>query len=112
MASMGDLSDAFKKAAKGVKPEAAEKLRGLSQVGVGLTKRAIQNRHAVATSAMLNSTTAERVSDTEYLIGPTVDYAIYVALGTSKMPARPFHTDAAKGIADAAKDFDLKMGGL
>jgi len=55
---------------------------------------------------MLNSTTAE-VTAKEALIGPTVDYAVYVALGTSRMAARPFHIHAAKRLQADIKQGDI-----
>jgi len=91
-------------AAKKVGPVSDQKLRTLAQVSVGFMKTAIHDVHAVDTGTMINSTQAERVSDTTYLIGPTVFYAPYVALGTSRMPARPFHLKAARKIRQAAKE--------
>jgi hypothetical protein len=72
-------------------------------VGVGLVKSEIQNMHAVDTGTMLNSTQAERSGDA-YYIGPTVTYAPYVALGTSRMAARPFHIVAARKLNQQAKE--------
>ena len=66
--------------------------------------------HAVDTGTMLNSTQSERAGKA-YLIGPTVSYAPYVALGTSRMPARPFHIAAARRLSRDVKDF-LKAGDL
>jgi len=42
--------------------------------------------------------------DTVYLVGPTVEYAVYVELGTSKMEARPFVRPAAERVQS---DFGL-----
>ena len=84
-----------------------KQLETLAQVGVGLVKREIQNYHAVDTSTMLNSTTAERVGKGTYFIGPTVDYAPYVALGTSRMPARPFHISAMKSLQGKISQGDI-----
>ncbi|MFB1066445.1 hypothetical protein [Natrinema sp. H-ect4] len=36
--------------------------------------------------------------DTTYIAGPTVEYAIYNELGTSKMEARPFARPAAERV--------------
>jgi hypothetical protein len=48
-----------------------------------------------------------------YVIGPTVQYAPYVALGTSRMLARPFHIVAAKKLQrNAKKLFDAGDLGL
>lgn len=102
--TMGQLAAKFALAAKRVDPVADQKLRTLAMVGVGYVKSEIQAVHAVDTGTMLNSTTAER-DGKAYLIGPTVDYAPYVALGTTRMPARPFHIRAAKRLQADAKDF-------
>lgn len=101
--TMGQLASRYAEAAK--KQHGADQLKALAQVGVGLVKREIQNVHAVDTGTMLNSTTAEASGKTTWLIGPTVDYAVYVALGTSRMPARPFHINAAKLLAEQVGDF-------
>ncbi|AVJ51001.1 hypothetical protein PBI_CASEY_10 [Microbacterium phage Casey] len=102
--TMGQLASRYAEAAGNVDSTTQRNLSALAQVGVGLVKGEIQAMHAVDTGTMLNSTTSETVSATEYLIGPTVDYAPFVALGTSRMPARPFHITAAKQLgAEAAK---------
>lgn len=102
--TLGQLASRFGEAAVQVGPVTERQLETLAQVGVGLVKGEIQNFHAVDTGTMLNSTSAERVSKTTMLIGPTVTYAPYVALGTSRMPARPFHITAARKLAPLAKD--------
>lgn len=102
--TMGQLASRFAVAATKVDPVSDQKLRMLSQVGVGYVKSSIQQMHAVDTGTMLNSTQAERINKTTYLIGPTVTYAPYVALGTSRMAARPFHIAAARKLAKDAKD--------
>jgi predicted Ser/Thr protein kinase len=102
--TMGQLASRFALAANKVSPVTDQKLRLLSQVGVGYVKTEIQNMHAVDTGTMLNSTQAERADKNTYLIGPTVTYAPYVALGTSRMVARPFHIVAARKLAHDAKD--------
>jgi hypothetical protein len=96
--SMADLASKFAKASKSVSPLVDQKLRTTAQVAVGYVKSEIQDMHAVDTGTMLNSTQAERDSATSYLIGPTVSYAPYVALGTSRMAARPFHIEAARKL--------------
>lgn len=100
--TMGQLASRYAKASR--KPPGGEELRTLAQVGVGLMKRSIQDYHAVDTGTMLNSTSAERVGQFTWLIGPTVDYAPYVALGTSRVAGRPFHLDAAKKLRAQASD--------
>lgn len=110
--SLSQLASRFAKASKEVTPESQRALRIMSQVGVGLVKREIQAVHAVDTSAMLNSTEAEAQGPKTYLIGPTVDYAAYVALGTSRVAARPFHITAAKALNKQAKSFDFDAEGL
>ncbi|QDP44064.1 hypothetical protein SEA_MCGALLEON_12 [Microbacterium phage McGalleon] len=92
--TMGQLASRYQKASG--KPIGSTELKRLAQVGVGLVKKEIQGLHAVDTGTMLNSTSAESQGKDTWLIGPTVDYAVYVALGTSRMRARPFHTRAAK----------------
>jgi DNA primase large subunit len=42
--------------------------------------------------------------DTVYLVGPSVEYAVHVELGTSKMEARPFVRPAAERVQS---DFGL-----
>lgn len=105
--TMGELATRYAQAAPKVTVQSEKELRKFSQVGVGLVKKSIQEFHAVDTSTMLNSTTAEKNGDT-YLIGPTTDYALYVALGTSRMPARPFHTKAAKALQSKIDKFGMK----
>lgn len=102
--TMGQLASKFILAAGKVQPVTDQKLRTLAQVGVGLVKSEIQSMHAVDTGTMLNSTTAERAGKGLFLIGPTVTYAPYVALGTSRMPARPFHIAAARKLQQQARD--------
>lgn len=102
--TLGMLASRFIQAANKVSPVTDQKLRTLVAVGEGLMKREIQAVHAVDTGTMLNSTTSERVSKDTYMIGPTVQYAPYVALGTSRMAARPFHIRAARQLQKQAKD--------
>jgi hypothetical protein len=102
--TLAQLAGRYALAASKVPTVTDQKLRTLVQAGVGLMKGEIQNFHAVDTGTMLNSTQAEQVSRQTYLIGPTVNYAPYVALGTSRMPARPFHITAARKLAPLAKD--------
>jgi len=109
--TMGQLASKFARAAQKLPTVVDTNLRTLAQVGVGYVKQEIQAAHAVDTGTMLNSTDAERVDKDTYLIGPTVSYAPYVALGTSRMPARPFHIKAARRLQRDAKDF-LKAGDL
>lgn len=110
--TLGQLASKFAEAAQKVPSATQEELRTITQAGVGIMKREIQGMHAVDTGTMLNSTTSEKVSNTTYLIGPTVDYAAYVALGTSRMAARPFHTTAATKLQAQVKDFPFasKLG--
>lgn len=96
--TMGQLASRFLAASKKVKPESSKELKALAQVGVGLVKREIQNVHAVDTGTMLNSTEAALAGPNTYLVGPTVQYAAFVALGTSRVAARPFHVTAAQEL--------------
>jgi hypothetical protein len=111
--SMKQLGARFEMAAKRVEPVSERQLAALAQVGVGYVKSEIQSMHAVDTGAMLNSTEAEKLDPKTYVIGPTVQYAPYVALGTSRMLARPFHIVAAKKLQrNAKKLFDAGDLGL
>lgn len=101
--TLGQLAQKFSQAASKVPTVRNQKLRLIGQMGVGVMKGEIQNFHAVDTGTMLNSTTMEMSGDS-VLIGPTVSYAPYVALGTSRMPARPFHITAARKLAAQLKD--------
>jgi len=103
--TMGQLATKLARAASTMPSVLDTKLRTLVQVGVGYTKQEIQAAHAVDTGTMLNSTTSEAAGKLAYLIGPTVTYAPYVALGTSRMAARPFHIAAARRLQADAKDF-------
>jgi len=104
--NMGQLAHRLTVAADNVDKVSDKKLDTLAQVAVGYMKDEIQGMHAVDTGTMLNSTQAEKVSSTEYLVGPTVVYAPYVALGTSRMEARPFHIAAARRLEkDIKSDF-------
>lgn len=102
--TMGQLASRYAEAAETLPDVGGKAVATLAQIGVGLVKKEIQAVHAVDTSAMLNSTTSEKVSATEYLVGPTVEYAAYVALGTSRMRARPFHITAAKKLQSQVGD--------
>lgn len=110
--TMGQLASRFAEAASKVPSVSEESVRTLAQVGVGLVKSEIQSMHAVDTGTMLNSTDAEKISATTYLVGPSVDYAAYVALGTSRMPARPFHIAAAKKLAAQAGEMGFNTSKL
>lgn len=101
--TMGQLAGRLIAASKKVDEVTGQKLRTLAQVGVGYVKEEIQHMHAVDTGTMLNSTVAEQDGLHAYLIGPTVFYAPYVALGTSRMAARPFHIAAARRLQEDIK---------
>lgn len=105
--TMGQLATRFAKAGQQLPGAMSKELRTLGQVGVGYVKQEIQAAHAVDTGTMLNSTTMEAVSKDSILIGPTVKYAPYVALGTSRMPARPFHITAARRLQADIKQGDI-----
>lgn len=104
--TLGMLADRFAKAAGKIGPVTDQQIRTLAQVGIGYMKSSIQSVHAVDTGTMLNSVTMDKV-DKGYLIGPTVRYAPYVALGTSRMAARPFHIYAAKRLQGAINQGDI-----
>lgn len=46
---------------------------------------------------------------TLYIVGPTVEYAIYHELGTSKMEARPFVRPAAERVQNDPKRYATEM---
>ena len=110
--TMGQLASLATTAARQVTPESNRNLRQFAQVGVGLMKKSIQEYHAVDTGTMLNSTSAESLNNTTILIGPTTDYATYVALGTSRVTARPFHIDSATKLRGQIKDFGFSAKSL
>lgn len=86
------LGGLYDKAANRLPDTVDRTLRDVAQYTVGVMKTEISHVwHAVDTGAMLNSVTAERKGPNTYLIGPTQSYSGYVALGTSRMAARPFH---------------------
>ncbi|QKN87712.1 minor capsid protein [Microbacterium phage Ixel] len=105
--TLGQLASRFMVASQKIQPASQQQLRTLAQVGVGYVKTEIQGMHAVDTGTMLNSTTAEQVNKDTMLVGPTVSYAPYVALGTSVMPARPFHITAARRLQGAINQGDI-----
>lgn len=108
--TMSQLASRYAAASK--QTPGSKELKALAQVGVGLVKKEIQGFHAVDTGTMLNSTTSESVGKYTYLIGPTVDYAVFVAEGTSRVAARPFHRMAATKLADHAKDLGFNPDSL
>lgn len=110
--TMGQLAALMAAAAKKVDPESDKTLRQFAQVGVGLMKGEIQAVHAVDTGTMLNSTSAESEGKRTINIGPTVQYAVYVALGTSRMAARPFHIMAANKLRQQINDFGFSAEDL
>lgn len=105
--TLGQLAAKFNAAAGRVPKATDQQIRTLAKVGEGYMKEEIQRAHAVDTGTMLNSTTTEQAGPKAYLIGPTVSYAPYVALGTSRMAARPFHTRAAKRLQGAISQGNL-----
>lgn len=105
--TLAQLASRYAAASKQVTPAGRKKLNQMAEVGVGLMKRSIQDYHAVDTSTMLNSTSKESVGSSAYLIGPTTNYAPYVALGTSRMAARPFHIKAAQQLQSQIKSIGL-----
>lgn len=99
--TLGELASRFAKASQQLPQATSQQVRTLAKVGEGYMKEEIQRVHAVDTGTMLNSTTVEMVGKDTALIGPTVKYAPYVALGTSRMVGRPFHIYAAKRLQGA-----------
>lgn len=99
--TMSQLASRFHKASGQVESVSAQQVRALAAVGEGYMKQEIQAVHAVDTGNMLNSVTTQMNGPKSALIGPTVDYAPFVALGTSRMAARPFHITAARRLQEA-----------
>lgn len=101
------LATKFQNAGQKLPAVTNQQLKALAQIGSGYMKQEIQNVHAVDTGTMLNSTDIEAAGKNAFLIGPTVKYAPYVALGTSRMAARPFHKTAAKRLEGAINQGDI-----
>lgn len=102
--SLSQLAALMQTAAMKVDPTASAKMRTIAQMGVGIMKSEIQAVHAVDTGAMVNSVGAESVGKNTVMIGPTVQYAPYVALGTRFVAARPFHIAASRKLQSQVKD--------
>jgi hypothetical protein len=110
--TLGQLASRYSAAAQKVDPATEQALAALVQIGMGTMKRSIQGYHAVDTGTLLNSVDFEKVAAHTYMIGPTVLYAAFIALGTSKMAARPFHITAAKKMHKSAGELGLDSGKL
>lgn len=108
--TMGQLASRYAAASK--KLPGSTELKQLAQVGVGLVKKEIQKMHAVDTGTMLNSTTADQAGQDTYLVGPTVDYAVFVAEGTSRVAARPFHRAATSELRKRASEIGFNPDDL
>jgi len=52
---------------------------------------------------MLDDVNIQTSGEDVYVVGPTVHYAVYVDMGTSKMEARPF-------VKPAAEDVQMNLG--
>jgi hypothetical protein len=102
---LAQLGARFQVAADKLGIETGKALDRFAQIGVGYVKDEIHNVHAVDTGTMLNSTQAEKSGQDERLVGPTVTYAPYVALGTSRVVGRPFHIAAARRLEADIKEF-------
>lgn len=95
--TMSQFATVMNKKASMVKDFSKDFLPKAGALCVGAEKKAIQQVHAVDTGTMLNSVTMQSKAD-QVLVAPTVDYAVYVALGTSRMAARPFHQMAVEAV--------------
>ncbi len=102
--NMDQLADRYKDASVKVGKVTEKELAKLAQVGVGIMKQSIKDYKAIDTGNMRNSVTSRKEGSESYSIGPTVGYSIYVALGTSRMVARPFHLDSARKLASKVDD--------
>lgn len=110
--SMSQLASRYAAASRNVDGATRKKMAQFAELGVGYVKRSIQDYHAVDTGTMLNSTTRESAGKNTYLIGPTVQYAPFIALGTSRMAARPFHIKAANQLRSKMRSMGFKAGDL
>lgn len=109
--TMAQMAALLQAEAKKINPQCDTQLKQIAQMAVGIMKQEIHAVHAVDTGTLLNSTGAESVGKNTILIGPTVVYADYVANGTSRMAARPFHKTSAVKLNDQvqALGLDLEM---
>ena len=65
----------------------------------------------VDTGALRDSITYEMVSDNEGKVGPSIEYDIYVEMGTRKMAAQPYLRPAAdNNRAKIAKELGVTIG--
>ena len=60
----------------------------------GKAKQIIVDKDIIDTGATLNSTKSRREGPLARRIGPTTSYAIWLEIGTHRMPARPFMVPA------------------
>lgn len=81
--------------------EAAQYVAGVMKIEISHTW------HAVDTGAMLNSVRPQKDGSHAYLIGPTQSYSAYVALGTSKMAARPFHISTYNKVLPRLENLNI-----
>lgn len=102
------LGNLYDKAASQLSDTVDKALEEASQYVVGVMKTEISHTwHAVDTGAMLNSVKAAKEGSNTYLIGPTQSYSGYVALGTSKMAARPFHITAYNKVLPKLESLNI-----
>jgi HK97 gp10 family phage protein len=57
----------------------------------------------VDTGRLKNSIAARQISEMEWVVGTSVDYALYVEMGTRRTPARPYLRPAAVREAPALR---------
>jgi len=107
--TMGQLAQKLTEQAGDLGEQASTVMGVLAQVGVGQVKKSIKAYKAIDTGTMLNSTTADGSGTGPYLIGPTTNYAAFVALGTSRMAARPFHLTAAELLQAQVESYMDKL---
>lgn len=81
--------------------EAAQYVAGVMKVEISHTW------HAVASGAMMNSVKPKKDGAHAYLVGPTQSYSAYVALGTSKMAARPFHISTYNKVLPRLENLNI-----
>lgn len=102
------LGNLYDKAASQLPNTVDKALAQAAQYVTGVMKIEISHTwHAVDTGAMMNSVKPVKGGKNAYLVGPTQHYSAYVALGTSKMSARPFHISTYNKVLPKLESLDI-----